>query len=174
MSLNLETYNIYIASDHAGFALKQFLVSELTKIGHSVEDIGAYEFNKDDDYPDFIIPCAKKVAESDSSDGIGFSSFGIIIGGNGQGEAIAANRIVGVRAAVYYGGIVAVEDLDKEGTSPKDALDIVRLSRLHDNANMLSLGARFISEKEALDAVGVFLNTPFSNSERHIRRLKKI
>lgn len=173
MLLNQETYNIYIASDHAGFALKQFLISELIKLGYSVEDIGAHVLDENDDYPDFVIPCAKKVAEN-SVDSVNFSSFGIIIGGNGQGEAVAANRIDGVRAVVYYGGVAALESLDKEGTKPADLVDIVRLSRLHDNANVLSLGARFISKKDAMNAVNVFLNTAFSNSERHIRRLKKI
>ena len=86
---------IYLASDHAGFELKQFLVTHLKDLGHELEDCGAYEMDPLDDYPDFIIPAAKKVSKTPNSKGI-------IMGGSGQGEAIAANRIKGVRAVVFY------------------------------------------------------------------------
>ena len=106
---------IYIAADHAGFNLKKHLKKQLLENGYDIEDCGAFDFEPLDDYPDFIIPAAIKVANQPNS-------RGIIIGGSGQGEAMAANRIQGVRAAVYYDG----------------PLDIVKLSRLHNNANILS------------------------------------
>lgn len=142
---------IYVGTDHAGFELKQKLVSFLEELGHEVEDFGAHEYDKDDDYPDFIIPVACAVSKDTDS-------RGIILGGSGQGEAMAANRISGVRAAVYYGG----------------DLELIKLSREHNNANILSLGARFLNEAEAKEAVRLWLETPFSKDERHIRRIKKI
>ena len=141
---------IYLASDHAGFELKQFLGEHLSQIGFSVEDCGAHEMNPLDDYPDFIIPAAQKVA-GDSN------AKGIIMGGSGQGEAIAANRVKGVRAAVYYGG----------------PLDIVKLSRSHNNANILSLGVRFITPEKAAEAVDLWLKELFEG-ERHKIRIEKL
>ena len=116
-----------------------------------VEDIGPSVYIEGDDYPDYIVPMAQKVAQNKDFVGIG-------IGGSGQGEAIAANRIGGIRAAVYYGG----------------STDIVKLAREHNDANVLSLGARFVSNEEARSAVELFLTTPFSNEERHVRRIKKL
>ncbi len=142
---------IYIGSGHAGFELKQKLVPFIKSLGYEVEDLGTHQLDEDDDYPDFIIPVAKAVSKDSSSKGI-------ILGGSGQGEAIVANRFSSIRAAVYYGG-------DN---------NIVRLSREHNNANIFSLGARFIGESEAKETVKLWLETPFSNAERHIRRLKKI
>ena len=142
---------IFIGSDHAGFALKENLKKFLEGLGHEVTDIGAYVLTEDDDYPDFILPVARAVAED-------IESRGIILGGSGQGEAIAANRVKGARAAVYYGG---------NG-------DIVKLSREHNDANILSLGARFMDAGEAKAAVKLWLETSFSNDERHIRRIKKL
>lgn len=142
---------IYIGSDHAGFELKQKLIPFMESLGHQVTDKGALTFDEHDDYPDFIIPVAKEVAKNPSS-------RGIILGGSGQGEAIAANRIKGVRAAVFYGG----------------PLDIIELSREHNDANILSLGARFVSEGEAKTAVQLWLETEFSGDDRHARRIKKI
>lgn len=142
---------IYIGTDHAGFELKESLVPFLKSLGHEVEDMGAHTFEALDDYPDFIRPVAEAVAGSPDS-------RGIILGGSGQGEAICANRVRGVRAAVYYGG----------------AVDIVVLSREHNDANILSLGARFIEEEEAQEVVRVWLETPFSSEEKHARRIKKI
>ena len=103
---------IFLASDHAGFELKDYLSKHLTQLGNNVIDCGALKIDPADDYPDFIIPAAQKVAND-------VNSRGIIMGGSGQGEAIAANRIKGVRAAVYYDG----------------PIDIVKLSRSHNNAN---------------------------------------
>ena len=139
---------IYIASDHAGFELKSALIPYIGSLGHEVEDMGAEKLDPEDDYPVFIGPCAQKVAQD-------VGSFGIILGGSGQGEAMAANREKGVRAAVYYGG-------DRS---------LVSLAREHNDANILSLGARFISEEEGKEAVRVFLETPFSNAARHARRI---
>lgn len=148
---------IHLGSDHAGFELKEKLVNFLRELGHEVSDHGAAAFDEKDDYPDFVIPVAKAVAQDSGS-------HGIILGGSGQGEAMAANRVSGARpalgearAAVYYGG----------------PLEIVKLAREHNDANILSLGARFLSEDEAKKAVRLFLETDFSGDDRHIRRLKK-
>lgn len=141
---------IYLASDHAGVELKQFLVERLNEAGHEPVDMGASTIVPDDDYPDLIMPCARKLVED--------GALGIVIGGSGQGEAIAANRVKGARAIVWYGG----------------TLDVVRLGREHNNANILSLGARCISETEADAAATLFINTPFSREERHMRRISKL
>jgi ribose 5-phosphate isomerase B len=143
--------NIHIATDHAGYDLKEHLKSFLQTQGHSVTDHGAFAFDADDDYPDFVIPCAQAVGED-------AESVGIVIGGSGQGEAIAANKISGIRAGVYYGG----------------DLELVKLVRQHNNANILSLGARFITTDQAENAVTLFLETAFSNGERHVRRIEKL
>jgi len=157
---------IYLASDHAGFRLKTALMEQLPLLGHEVEDCGAYELNPDDDYPDFVTPLAQKVAADPGT-------FGIIAGGSGQGEAMCANRIPGVRAAVFYGPMPAHEALDREGGFSQDGYDAVRLSRRHNNANVLSLGARFVSPAQADEAVRTFLSTEYTGDERHVRRLAK-
>ena len=141
---------IFLSADHAGFELKEFLSNHLIQLGYNVEDCGAYEMDSTDDYPDFIIPAARKVASDPDS-------RGIIMGGSGQGEAIAANRIKGVRAAVYYDG----------------PIDIVKLSRSHNNANILSLGARFISNEKAVEVVKMWFNEPFEGG-RHQKRIDKL
>lgn len=143
---------IYLATDHAGFALKEKVKEFLIKQDYKVEDCGAYEFDKNDDYPDFIGKVGEAVSKNPDED------KAIIFGLSGQGEAIVANKFKNVRAAVYYGG-------------PNE---IVSLSRKHNNANVLSLGARFLSEEQAIDAVKIWLNTPFENEERHLRRVNKI
>ena len=144
---------IVIGSDHAGFILKEALKKYLEELGHEVEDKGAFSLDPEDDYPDFMIPAAEAVAKDPEN------IRGILIGGSGQGEAMVANRFAGVRAAVYYGG-------NKE---------IVRLSREHNNANMLALGARFMSADEAKHALEVWLCTPFPAPDggRHVRRIAK-
>ncbi len=142
---------IYIGSDHAGFELKEMLLPFLRVLGHEVEDMGAHKLEALDDYPDFIRPVAEAVAKDSSA-------RGIILGGSGQGEAMCANRVNGARAAVYYGG----------------PFDIAVLSREHNDANILSLGARFVDEDEAREVVRVWLETAFSGDERHARRIKKI
>jgi ribose 5-phosphate isomerase B len=141
---------IILATDHAGFKLKEEIKEFLANKGYEVDDVGAHSLDQEDDYPDFIIPAAKKVAKEQSR--------GIILGSSGQGEAIAANKVKGIRAALYYG----------------KNMDIVKLSRTHNNANILSLGAKFLSKEEAIKAVETWLETDFSNVERHNRRLKKI
>ena len=142
---------IFIGTDHAGFELKEKIVPFLKELGCDVVDKGAYELNKEDDYPDFVKPVAGAVADERGS-------FGIILGGSGEGEEISANKIEGIRAAEYYGG----------------NLEIVKLAREHNDANILSLGARFVGEEEAKKAVKIFLETKFSGDERHIRRINKI
>ncbi len=142
---------IYIASDHAGFKLKDSLLSFLKTEGHEVVDMGAFVYKMGDDYPDFIKLAAQKVSEEPQS-------RGIVLGASGQGEAIVANKIPGIRAVVYYGG----------------NREIVKLSRRHNDANVLSLGARFLNEKEAKEMVKLWLGARFSEEERHVRRIKKI
>lgn len=150
--------HIYIGSDHAGYELKEKLKTYLGELGlgYEVVDKGAFEYNSDDDYPDFITPVAESVAGDKGS-------FGIILGGSGQGEAICANRTQGVRAALFYGE-----------TKSSDPYQIVKLAREHNDANIISLGARFVSPDEAKFAVELFLNTKFSGDERHARRIKKL
>ena len=148
--------HIHIASDHAGLVLKEHLQGVLESLGHEVVDYGPNEYDKDDDYPDFVYPAAKAVGEAYLSGQTDVR--GIVIGGSGQGEAVVANRVKGVRAAVWYGG----------------DMHLVMLSREHNDANVLSLGARFMDKGIAEEVVKMWLDTPFSNDERHIRRIKKI
>lgn len=141
---------IHLATDHAGLELKEKVKLYLSDLNYEVIDHGAYEYDALDDYPDFIFPCARAVAADPSS-------RGIILGGSGQGEAMAANRIKGVRAAVFYNG-------------PKE---IIKLSREHNNANILSLGARFMSEEEIYKIIELWLEEPFEGG-RHERRIAKL
>jgi ribose 5-phosphate isomerase B len=156
---------VFIASDHAGFALKQTLVAYLQESNYEVVDTGPASLEPDDDYPLLIAPCAQAVADSEGA------ALGIIIGSSGQGEAMVANRTSGIRAAVFYGGGKAAASVDIEGTPATDEFDIVRQARIHNCANILSLGARFIDEETAKKAVDIFLTTPFSTLERHQRRI---
>ncbi len=142
---------IALGTDHAGFALKEHLKVFLTSLGHDVADMGAHAHDANDDYPDFIAPVAHAVAQGDAE-------RGIIFGGSGQGEAMVANRTLGVRAAVCY----------------SDSEDIVRLSREHNDANILSFGARFVTPKVAERLVQLWLATPFSGERRHARRITKL
>ena len=141
---------IHLATDHAGLDLKNSIKDYLIRKGHDVTDHGAHEYDALDDYPDFIFPCAYAVASD-------VSSRGIILGGSGQGEAMAANRIKGVRAAVFYNG----------------PMDIVKLSREHNNANILSIGARFMDEGEILNVLEIWFDEPFEGG-RHQRRIDKL
>ena len=143
---------IYLASDHAGFDLKNEVKSFLKENNFEFEDLGPHQYDESDDYPDFIIPAAQKVAEKPGE------NLAVVIGGSGQGEAIAANKVKGVRAALYYGG-------------PKE---IISLSKTHNNANVLSLGARFVNSKEAVEAVRLWLETSFLMETKHARRIEKI
>lgn len=151
---------ILIAADHAGFELKRELIPFMRDLGYAVRDMGAFEFDAEDDYPDFIAPLAREVSES------GGTTRGIVIGGSGQGEAIVANRFPHVRAAVFNGQY-----------EPADGRSIpheVVIAREHNDANVLSLGSRFLSVKDTKEAVRTWLTTPFSGDVRHVRRLEKI
>jgi ribose 5-phosphate isomerase B len=144
---------IYLSGDHAGFEIKEKIKPWLIKKGFKIEDIGPFNSNPEDDYPDYVIPMAKLVAKNPNN-------RGIIIAGSGQGEVIAANRIKNIRTALYY------------GSSPPE--QILKLSRKHNNSNVLSLGAFFMDENLIKKAITVWIQTPFSNETRHKRRLKKI
>ncbi|HVX90327.1 MAG TPA: RpiB/LacA/LacB family sugar-phosphate isomerase [Candidatus Paceibacterota bacterium] len=157
---------LYFASDHAGFALKQALMEYASTLGCAVEDLGPFALDPADDYPDFVTPLAQKVATE-------HDARGVVIGGDGEGEAMCANRTKGVRAGVFYGGVRAFAPIDAEGAAGMDGFDLVRLMRRHNDANVLALGARFVSGEEAREAVRIFLETPFSGAERHIRRIAK-
>jgi ribose 5-phosphate isomerase B len=137
---------VYLGSDHAGFALKARLIAHLGELGHDVVDCGASVYNDQDDYPPFCLAVgARVVAEP--------GSLGIVIGGSGNGEAMAANKVRGVRCALAFSD------------------DTARLGREHNNANVLSLGARMYDEDTALRFAEIFLATPFSEAPRHVRRL---
>jgi len=158
---------IYIGSDHTGYELKKELINYFTELGHELVDKGPFEYDKDDDYPDFIREVAKSVAEESGS-------FGIIFGGSGQGEAMCANRVPGARAAVFYGEAVAKEAVDIAGNMSADSFEIIKLARVHNDANILSLSTRFLSPDEIKFAIELFLSTQFSGEERHLRRIKKL
>ncbi|HEY4516204.1 MAG TPA: RpiB/LacA/LacB family sugar-phosphate isomerase [Candidatus Paceibacterota bacterium] len=143
---------IYFASDHAGFNLKNKLISMVKDLGYNTEDLGPSFYDPNDDYPIYIARAAEIVSHDPKN------SRAIILGASGEGEDMVADKFPAVRSAEFYGG----------------PLDIVRLSREHNDANVLSLGANFISEEEAKEAVKIWLETPFSKEERHIRRLGQI
>lgn len=140
---------VYIASDHAGYWLKEDLKEDIKSWNYEVEDVGNFKFDPDDDYPDFVVTLAEAVA-TDSG------SMGVVIGKSGNGEAMVANKVKGVRAALCF------------------SKDMARLAREHNDANILSLGAHFIKPHEAEVIVKTFLDTPFSQEERHKRRVVKI
>jgi ribose 5-phosphate isomerase B len=142
---------IFLASDHAGFELKEALIPFLRERGYEPEDLGPFTNDPADDYPDTVLPVALRIVDARDAKGI-------VIGGSGEGEAIVCNRIHGVRAAVYYGG----------------GKEVLKVSREHNDANVLSLGARFLSQEEAKEAVELWLKTPFSGEERHSRRIQKL
>ena len=140
---------IVLATDHAGFELKEHIKKFLLEKGFEIKDFGALEYDALDDYPDFIIPASKFISEN--------KLIGIIFGGSGQGEAIAANRIKGTRAVVFYNG-------------PDD---IIKLSRSHNNANILSIGARFVDNQRAEEIINLWLSTTFEEG-RHQKRINKL
>jgi len=143
---------LYIGTDHAGFELKEILIPFLIELRYEVVDKGAFTYDENDDYPDFIKAVAKEVSEHP------LHTRGIILGGSGQGEAIVANRFKGVRTTLYYGG----------------SEEIVKLGREHNDANILALGARFLTEDEAKRAVELWLTTEFAEEDRHLRRIGQI
>ena len=142
---------IYFASDHAGFELKEKLIPFVKELGHEPIDKGDFANNVEDDYPDFIALAASEVSKDKEAKAI-------ILGGSGEGEAMVANRFPNVRAVAWYG----------------ESMEIVKLSRMHNDANVLSIGARFVDEEKAKQAVKLWLETSFSGDERHIRRIKKM
>lgn len=142
------TMKIFIGSDHGGFRLKEELKNFLAAYNCDVEDMGAYHLDKNDDYPDFVFPVAEAVSKIPKS-------FGIVLGRSGNGEAIAANKVKGVRAALCF------------------SEDLARLARQHNHANVLSMGADYIDLETATNIVKVFLTTQ-ELSGRHTRRVKKI
>lgn len=150
---------VYLAADHGGFTLKGKLKSYIESLGHKVIDCGAFVLDMNDDYPVFIQAAAREVAKDPEN------LRGIVIGGSGQGEAFAANRIKGVRAVVYYGE-PARKQIDADGRE----LDIISSTREHNNSNVLSLAGRFLTEEEAMSAVRRWLAATYDKAERHERR----
>lgn len=140
---------IHIATDHAGLKFKTKLYQYLMNQGHEVVDHGAYEYDAEDDYPQFVIAAAEAVADDSES-------LGVVFGGSGNGEQIAANKVKGIRAALVWND------------------DTARLAREHNCANIISIGARQHSEEEVLRLIDIFLETPFSGDERHVRRIGQI
>ena len=149
----MKNHPIILASDHAGFKLKEEIKTFLISKGYKTDDMGAHAYAEDDDYPPFMIQAALRIAQDSSG-----NARAIIFGKSGQGEAMVANRFPGVRTAVYYGG----------------SHDILKLSREHNNANILSIGAGFVTEKEACEAIIQWIDTPFSGDERHKRRIEEM
>jgi len=140
---------VHISTDHAAFETKQFLAEALKTKGYEVVDHGALSYDADDDYPNTIIPCAEAVAAEPGS-------LGIVLGGSGNGEQIAANKVKGIRAALAYDVATAT------------------LAREHNDAHIVALGGRMQSLDEALTIVLSFLETPFSQNPRHQRRIDLI
>lgn len=157
---------VYLAADHGGFDLKEKLKPFVESLGHEVIDCGAYSLDMNDDYPVFIQTAARKVSADVAS---GIESRAVVIGGSGQGEAFAANRIRGVRAVVYYGE-PARPQVDADGKT----IDMITSTRDHNDSNILSLGGRFLTEEEARAAVKQWLAAAFSGNERHARRHRMI
>lgn len=149
---------IVIASDHAGFELKGYLVKSLQDKGYDVIDMGNSVYVESDDYPEYIKMVGDYISEHNNPK----QYRGIVIGGSGQGENICVNKFKNVRSALIYGNDIGLNT------------EIAKLSRQHNNANVLALGARFIENKHAGDIVEIWLDEDFSNEERHIRRLTKI
>jgi ribose 5-phosphate isomerase B len=140
---------LHIGSDHAGLELKNELLAHLVNNGHDVTDHGPYEYDALDDYPDFCIPAAQAVAKD-------AASLGIVIGGSGNGEQIAANKVEGIRAVLAW------------------SIETAKLGKEHNNANVVAIGGRMHSIAECKAIIDAFIATPFSNDERHIRRINKI
>jgi ribose 5-phosphate isomerase B len=140
---------VYLGSDHAGYELKQHLVEHLGKQGHDVVDVGPHVYDPEDDYPPFCLNAGARVVADPGT-------LGIVIGGSGNGEQIAANKVEGVRAALAW------------------KVEIAQLARQHNDANVLAIGAREHSLDEAAIFADAFLTTPFSGNERHARRIAQL
>jgi ribose 5-phosphate isomerase B len=137
---------VYLGSDHAGFELKSHLLTHVASLGHEPIDVGPAVYDPEDDYPAFCVATGLAVLADPGS-------RGIVIGGSGNGEQIAANKVVGIRAALAW------------------SVETARLARLHNDAQVVAIGARMHSVEEAEDIVAAFLSTDFSGEERHARRL---
>lgn len=137
---------IHIASDHAGLEFKAILIEHLTTNGHNVIDHGPFEYDALDDYPAFCIPAAQAVAADPDS-------LGIVLGGSGNGEQMAANKVKGIRAALVW------------------SIEIAKLAREHNNANVISIGGRMHTAEFCKELIDTFIATPFSYDERHMRRI---
>ncbi|MGI8420004.1 MAG: RpiB/LacA/LacB family sugar-phosphate isomerase [Candidatus Levyibacteriota bacterium] len=159
---------VYLATDHTGLALKDKVYKALLELGYDVEDCGTYSYNKDDDYPDFIAKAAKAVTQDP------MSNRGVIFGGSGQGEAIVANKFKGIRCALFYTPVVPVQTVDIEGDKSTDPFEMLKLTREHNGANMLSIATRFLTEEDVLKAVKLWLDTTDPTGERHLRRIEEI
>jgi ribose 5-phosphate isomerase B len=144
---------IHIATDHAGMELSAFLVAELSLLGHTLIDHGPKIYDALDDYPGFCIAAAQAVVADQEA---GIQALGIVLGGSGNGEQIAANKVKGIRAALIWNA------------------DTAALARDHNDANVCALGARQHSQQEVLELVKIFIGKDFSNDERHVRRIGKI
>jgi ribose 5-phosphate isomerase B len=140
---------LHIGSDHAGLELKNELLAHLVNYGHDVTDHGPYEYDALDDYPDFCIPAAQAVAKDPTS-------LGVVIGGSGNGEQISANKVKGIRAVLAW------------------SIETAKLGKEHNNANVVSIGGRMHTIDQCKEIIDAFIATPFSNDERHIRRINKM
>lgn len=145
----MRSMRVHVGSDHAGHQLRLQLLARLTEQGHSVVDHGPATYDPDDDYPPFCLATAQATAEDPGS-------LGVVIGGSGNGEAMAANKVAGVRCALAW------------------SEDSARLGREHNDANVLSLSARLYGSDVAERLLDVFLQTPFSGGERHLRRIAEL
>jgi len=164
-----------LAADHAGYEMKEYVRDYLQSRDPQpmIVDHGAGSFNPQDDYPDIMANASEALQKSINE---GSHVMGIFFGGSGYGEAIVANRFAGIRAVPWYGTHAMSNQIESEGTPGADGYDILRITRKHNNANVLSIGVRFIENNEdAIRAINIFLSTPFDqNVERHVRRIEKI
>lgn len=158
---------IALATDHTGYEQLKDLQAYLESIGHECQNFGPTSLNINDDYPDFIFKAAQAVAS-------GEFERGIVLGGDGQGEAMAANRLKGVRCGVFYGPAVVGRIIDANGRVSSSPYEIVKLIREHNNSNMLSIGARFVSVMDMKLVAKLWIDTPFTEQPRHVRRIDKL
>jgi ribose 5-phosphate isomerase B len=158
---------IALATDHAGFEQLKDIQEYLESLGHECYNFGPQSLNINDDYPDFIFKAAQAVAE-------GSCERGVVLGGSGQGEAMVANRLKGVRCALFYGPAVMGRIINNDGRVSSSPYEIIRLSRQHNNSNMLSMAARFVSLIDMKQVVKLWLETPFGEEPRHVRRIDKL
>jgi ribose 5-phosphate isomerase B len=158
---------IALTTDHAGFETIGELEDYIKSLGHECVNYGPKDFDPGDDYPKYMFPAALAVASGDCD-------LAVIMGGSGQGEAMAANRIKGIRCAVFYGPVLPVQAVDAEGNQSDDPFEIVKLSRQHNHANVLSLSNRFLTLDQMKQAIKIWLDTPYSDAERHVRRVREL